>query len=208
MCGSVFKENKAIQPVLDVIVNYLPSPDDRQLTEDSLLTNKLILRFPSNSEPTSMLIFEIMSDIYSGFLCFVRIYSGNVKQGEVVYNVRTNSEQETTKLLEIRANFRTELTHTNSGDIISVCGVKNSITGDTLCDIILPISPLLLNLQHPLPMLHLTKYRTQSRKINSPTKNMDNVVTMLTPKMINSYQLLLNNHNSTRIQIVSHHSWS
>ncbi len=150
MCGSAFK-NKAIQPVLDAIVNYLPSPDDRQPVEDSLLTNKLILRFPSNSEPTSMLIFKIMSDIYSGFLCFVRIYSGSIKQGEVVYNVRTNSEQKITKLLKMHANFRTELTHANSGDIISICGIKNSITGDTLCDIILPIS--LFAIKFPTPVI-------------------------------------------------------
>ncbi len=69
MCGSAFK-NKAIQPVLDAIVNYLPSHDDKQPVEDSSLTNKLILGFPSNSEPTSMLIFKIMSDIYSGYLFF------------------------------------------------------------------------------------------------------------------------------------------
>ncbi len=150
MCGSAFK-NKAIQPVLDAIVNYLPSPDDRQPVRDSLLTNKLILRFPSNSEPTSMLIFKIMSDIYSGFLCFVRIYSGSVKQGEVVYNIRNNSEQKITKLLKMHANFRTELSHANSGDIISICGIKNSITGDTLCDITSPIS--LFAIKFPTPVI-------------------------------------------------------
>ena len=150
MCGSAFK-NKAIQPVLDAIVNYLPSPDDKQPVEDSSLTNKLILRFPSNSEPTSMLIFKIMSDIYSGYLYFVRIYSGSIKQGAVVYNIRNNSEEKIIKLLKMHANFRTELNHANPGDIISICGIKNSITGDTLCDITSPIS--LFAIKFPTPVI-------------------------------------------------------
>ncbi len=92
--------------------------------EDSSLTNKLILRFPSNSEPTSMLIFKIMSDIYSGYLFFVRIYSLSIKQGIVVYNIRNNSEEKIIKLLKMHVNFRTELNHVNPGDIIAICGIK------------------------------------------------------------------------------------
>ncbi len=129
ICGSAFK-NKAMQPGLDAIVNYLPSPDDLCPIGDSLSSSNLFLRFPNNTEPTSMLIFKIMSDVYSVLLSFVRIYSGRIKQGGVVHNVRNNMEERITKLLRMHTNLRTELNHASFGDIVSICGIKHSITGE------------------------------------------------------------------------------
>ncbi len=152
MCGSAFK-NKAIQPILDAIVNYLPSPDDIRPIEDAFAKHNQLLKFPNCSESLAMLIFKITSDAYLGGLNYARIYSGTLKLGEVLYNPRNGSKDKVIKILKMHANFRTELNIAKSGDIIAISGLKLTITGDTLCDISSPIT--LYSIEFPMPVIQM-----------------------------------------------------
>ncbi len=103
-----------------------------------------------------MLIFKIMLDVYSGLLSFVRIYSGNIRQGGIVRNVRNNLEEKVIKLLRMHANLRTELNYVNFGDIVVICGIKHSITGDSLCGTNSTISLFAIKL--PSPVIKIILY--------------------------------------------------
>lgn len=135
MCGSAFK-NKGIQPLLDAVVNYLPSPLDMPdavgLSADDKEEHRSRKRL--NSEPFSGLAFKIMSDPFVGQLTYVRVYSGVLKCGEVVFNARTHKRERVQKILQMEANQRTELDSVEAGDIVALVGMKEIFTGDTLCD--------------------------------------------------------------------------
>ncbi|ATY93559.1 Elongation factor G [Candidatus Hodgkinia cicadicola] len=137
LCGSAFK-NKAVQPLLDAIVAYLPSPDDVPPVEDedAHSDSELIeVRFACYFQPMCALAFKIIADAYVGSLTYIRVYSGVLVQGDIVYNPRTKQKEKVIKLLRMHANTRNEITFAGVGEIIAVVGLKTVITGDTLCDI-------------------------------------------------------------------------
>src|SRR5947209_19710222 len=134
LCGSAFK-NKGVQPLLDAVVDYLPSPvdippvkginpDDESFTE----------RKADDKEPFSALIFKIMTDPFVGQLAFFRVYSGHVESGTSVLNAKRGANERIGRLLKMHANKREEISEVWAGDIAAAVGLKNVTTGDTICD--------------------------------------------------------------------------
>jgi elongation factor G len=133
-CGSSFK-NKGVQELLNSIVRYLPSPIDRGSVtgyspEDSEI---LIERKPSEQEPFSGLAFKVLTDVYVGRLTFVRIYSGKLKVGDMIYNPTAGKRERVQKILRMQANRRDELSECLAGEIVAIPGLKLTKTGDTIC---------------------------------------------------------------------------
>jgi elongation factor G len=132
--GTAFK-NKGVQPLLDAVVDYLPSPLDVPETHgmdpDS---GKAVVRKASDAEPFSALAFKIMADAFVGQLTFIRVYSGVLKSGESVLNSRTQRNERIGRLLKMHANKREDIQEILAGDICAVVGLKNVSTGDTICD--------------------------------------------------------------------------
>ena len=134
LCGSAFK-NKGVQPLLDSIVDYLPSPVDVPPMEGiNPKDEKIEKREPSDEAPFSGLIFKIMTDPYVGQLAFLRIYSGCLTSRSTVYNSSKARDERIGRLLKMHANKREEIKQVFSGDIAAVVGLKNAATGDTICD--------------------------------------------------------------------------
>jgi len=132
--GTAFK-NKGVQPLLDAVVDYLPSPLDAGETHGINPDNKQpITRKPADSEPFSALAFKIMADPFVGQLTFIRVYSGQLKTGDSVLNVRTTKTERIGRLLKMHANKREEISEILAGDICAAVGLKNVSTGDTICD--------------------------------------------------------------------------
>jgi elongation factor G len=132
--GTAFK-NKGIQPLLDAVVDYLPSPLDVPETHGiNPDTGEKIFRKADDKEPFSALAFKIMADPFVGQLTFIRVYSGHLKSGESVLNVRTTKTERIGRLLKMHANKREEISEILAGDICAVVGLKNVGTGDTICD--------------------------------------------------------------------------
>jgi len=134
LCGSSFK-NKGVQPLLDAVVDYLPSPLDvpaiRGFDPD---TESEVIRHSSEKEPFAALAFKIMTDPYVGKLTFFRVYSGIIKSGSYVYNSTKGKKERVGRLLQMHANHREEIQEAHAGDILAVVGFKDTTTGDTLCD--------------------------------------------------------------------------
>ncbi len=132
--GTAFK-NKGVQPLLDAVVDYLPSPLDVGETHGTNPDDgQRITRKPSDDEPFSALAFKIMADPFVGQLTFIRVYSGQVKTGDSVLNVRTTRSERIGRLLKMHANKREEISEILAGDICAAVGLKNVSTGDTICD--------------------------------------------------------------------------
>ncbi len=139
LCGSSFK-NKGVQPLLDAIVYYLPSPADLPPVKGINPKNgREELRAPSDDEPFSAVVFKIMTDPHMGQLVFFRIYSGTVSIGQTVYNSNKDKRERVSKLLLMHANRREEIKIANAGDIVASLGLRSATTGDTLCDMKHPI---------------------------------------------------------------------
>jgi len=139
LCGSSFK-NKGVQPLLDAIVYYLPSPADLPPVKGlNPKTGKEEERYPSDDEPFSAVVFKIMTDPHMGQLVFFRIYSGTVEIGQTVYNSNKDKRERISKLLLMHANRREEIKIANAGDIVASLGLRSATTGDTLCDMKHPI---------------------------------------------------------------------
>lgn len=134
LCGTAFK-NKGIQPLLDAVVNYLPSPSDigEVKGHDAKEIEKIVTRKPEETELFSGLAFKISSDPFVGQITYVRIYSGELKSGSQVYNPLEKKKERITKILQMHANKRTELETASAGDIVAVSGLKFTTTGQTLC---------------------------------------------------------------------------
>jgi len=133
-CGSAFK-NKGVQRLLDAVIDYLPSPLDKGPVEgEDPDKEKIVERSPSDDEPFSALAFKIMVDSYVGRLTFFRVYSGTVKIGSYLYNPISGKKERIGRLLQMHANRREDIESVSAGDIASVVGLKNTRTGDTLCD--------------------------------------------------------------------------
>ncbi|GDX63318.1 elongation factor G [Chlorobiota bacterium] len=133
-CGSSFK-NKGVQQVLDSVIRYLPSPIDRGIVKgfDPEHPEKVIERKPSSTEPFSALAFKVLTDVYVGRLTFIRVYSGSLKVGDMIYNASIGKRERVQKILRMQANKRDELTSCEAGEIVALPGLKLTKTGDTLC---------------------------------------------------------------------------
>ncbi len=134
VCGTSYK-NKGVQKLLDAIVDYMPAPTDiAAMTGIDPDTDEELVRKPSDDEPFSALAFKIMTDPYVGRLSFFRVYSGTLETGKTVYNSTKGQRERISRILLMHANHREDLSQVYSGDIAAAVGLKNTTTGDTLCD--------------------------------------------------------------------------
>ena len=132
LCGSAFK-NKAVQPLLDAVTWYLPSPLDLPPMEAKTPAGELVPRPPDDAAPFSALAFKIMSDPYVGRLTYLRVYSGTLKNGDSVINSTRDRKERIGRILQMHANHREDKDSVFAGDIVAVVGLKQTLTGDTLC---------------------------------------------------------------------------
>jgi len=152
-CGSAFK-NKGVQAVLDAVLYYLPSPlDIGPVSGTDLDFEEKLTRSPSEDEPFSALAFKIMNDPFVGTLTFFRVYSGKLAAGDTVLNSLKDKTERFGRILEMHANTREEIKYVQAGDIAAVVGLKNTITGDTLCDVNKPI--VLEKMDFPEPVISI-----------------------------------------------------
>ncbi len=153
LCGTAFK-NKGVQPLLDAVVDYLPSPlEVRQIVGTDVKGEEEMTRSASDSEPFSALAFKIMSDPYVGKLTYFRVYSGSIESGASVLNATKDRKERIGRLLQMHANHREDKDAVFAGDIVAAVGLKNTTTGDTLCD---PAQPIVLErMEFPEPVIHV-----------------------------------------------------
>jgi elongation factor G len=134
LCGTAFK-NKGVQPLLDAIIQYLPSPlDIPPVKGDNPKNDEIVERAPDDNEPFSALAFKIMSDPHVGRLTYFRVYSGTIKQGGALWNSTHDRKERIGRILQMHANHREDKEVAATGDIVAVIGLKQTFTGDTLCD--------------------------------------------------------------------------
>ncbi|MCX5131487.1 elongation factor G [Streptomyces sp. NPDC060011] len=153
-CGTAFK-NKGVQPLLDAVVRYLPTPLDVEAIEghDVKDAELVIKRKPSTDEPLSALAFKIMSDPHLGKLTFVRVYSGRLETGTAVLNSVKGKKERIGKIYRMHANKREEIEAVGAGDIVAVMGLKQTTTGETLCDDKNPV--ILESMDFPAPVIQV-----------------------------------------------------
>ncbi len=152
-CGSAYK-NKGVQLLLDAIVDYMPSPLDIPPIRGVLpKTDTEEDRHSSDQEPFSALAFKIMTDPFVGKLAFFRVYSGTLESGSYVYNATKDSKERIGRILQMHANHREEISEVYAGDIAAAVGLKNTTTGDTLCDESNPI--ILESMEFPDPVIQV-----------------------------------------------------
>jgi elongation factor G len=151
LCGTAFK-NKGVQPLLDAVVDYLPSPLDLPPVHGiDPRTEHELSRRPATDEPFSALVFKVMSDPYIGKLTYFRVYSGMLKAGDRVLNVATGRNERISRILQMHANHREERTEVHAGEIAAAVGLKQSTTGDTLA---LETAPIRLeSMEFPDPVI-------------------------------------------------------
>ncbi|MDA0996033.1 MAG: elongation factor G, partial [Proteobacteria bacterium] len=153
ICGSAFK-NKGVQPLLDAVVDYLPSPlDIGQIVGTKPDTEDEIIRKFSNTEPFSALAFKVANDPFVGSLTFIRIYSGTLNAGTGVLNTTKDKEERIGRMLLMHANNREDIKSASTGDIVALAGLKYTITGHTLCDSSNPI--VLEPMDFPEPVIEI-----------------------------------------------------
>ena len=153
VCGSSYR-NKGVQKLLDAIVDYMPAPTDiPAIKGTNPKTDEEEVRHSSDDEPFSALAFKIMTDPYVGRLCFFRVYSGTLNTGSAVLNATKGKRERVGRLLQMHANHREDLETVYSGDIAAVVGLKNTTTGDTLCDEKHPV--ILESMEFPEPVIRV-----------------------------------------------------
>jgi len=153
LCGSAFK-NKGVQPMLDAVVDFLPSPLEIPPTKGMDLKGiEELERVADDKEPFSALAFKIMSDPHVGKLTYIRVYSGTLEKGAAVLNSTKDRKERIGRILQMHANHREDLEAAFSGDIVAVVGLKQTTTGDTLCDDKATI--VLESLDFPEPVIHV-----------------------------------------------------
>jgi elongation factor G len=168
LCGSAFK-NKGVQPLLDAVVDYLPAPTDvpaveglrpversgkksgRKSSKASGEDEKIIKRRADDGEPFAALVFKIQSDKHAGSLAYLRVYSGTARAGESLLNASTGKKERVARFVQMHANKRQELDEVYAGDIVAAIGLKNIVTGQTLCSAKAPI--VLESLEFPEPVI-------------------------------------------------------
>lgn len=153
LCGTAYK-NKGVQPLLDAIVDYMPAPTDvESIKGTNPRTGEEEFRHPSDSQPFSALAFKIATDPYVGKLCFFRVYSGKLNAGDTVYNSVKDDSERIGRILQMHANHRQDIETVYAGDINAAVGLKNTTTGDTLCDAKNPI--ILESMVFPEPVIRV-----------------------------------------------------
>jgi elongation factor G len=153
LCGSAFK-NKGIQPLLDAVVDYLPSPADREaFPAIDVRTGVQTVRRPLDSEPLAMLAFKIMDDPHVGSITFCRVYSGTVKSGMALANTTRNKKERVGRMYLMHADDREQIDEACAGDIIAFAGLKDTRTGETLSDLNKPV--LLEKMEFPDPVIEM-----------------------------------------------------
>jgi elongation factor G len=155
LCGSAFK-NKGVQPLLDAVVDFLPSPLDIPSikgTDPDTAEGTEIVRHANDKEPFAALAFKIMTDPFVGQLTFIRVYSGTLKTGDSVYIPGKDRTERIGRLLQMHANKREEITEVMAGDICACVGLRNVTTGDTICDREKPI--ILESIEFPEPVIQV-----------------------------------------------------
>ena len=149
-CGTAYR-NKGVQPVIDAVIDYLPAPTDIPAIKGVLPDGTEAERHSSDEEPFSALAFKIMTDPFVGKLAFFRVYSGTLESGSYVLNATKNKRERIGRILQMHANTRKEITEVYAGDIAAAVGLKDTTTGDTLCD---PNSPIILeSMEFPEPVI-------------------------------------------------------
>jgi elongation factor G len=152
LCGSAFK-NKGVQPLLDAVVDYLPSPIDVPAIKGVDDRGNEIVRKPDDSEPMALLAFKIMDDPFVGTITFCRIYSGVLQSGTGVVNSTRERKERVGRMLLMHANNREDIKEAYAGDIVALAGLKETRTGDTLCD---PDKPVILEkMEFPEPVIEI-----------------------------------------------------
>ncbi|MBI3591457.1 MAG: elongation factor G [Candidatus Melainabacteria bacterium] len=149
-CGSAFK-NKGVQLLLDAVVDYLPAPNEVESIKGWLKNGEATERKADDNEPFSALAFKIMTDPFVGRLTFLRVYSGHLKSGSYVYNATKDRRERISRLVKLQADERTEVDEVYAGDICAAVGLKDTGTGDTLCDEDKPI--ILESMHFPDPVI-------------------------------------------------------
>lgn len=153
LCGTAFK-NKGVQPFLDAVVDFLPSPLDKGAVHaTSVDGEKEMARKPEDAEPFSGLAFKIMTDPFVGSLTFVRIYSGKLESGSYIQNTVKDQRERVGRMLLMHANSREDIKEAYAGDIVALCGLKNTTTGETLCDVNSPV--ILERMIFPEPVIEV-----------------------------------------------------
>ncbi len=153
LCGTAFK-NKGVQPMLDAVIDYLPSPTDLPPVKGVEVNgSEELTRDSTDSEPFSALAFKIMTDPFVGTLAFARVYSGVIDSGSTVENTVKGKKERVGRMLQMHANSREDIKEARAGDIIAICGLKSVTTGDTLCD---PNKPIILErMEFPDPVIEV-----------------------------------------------------
>jgi elongation factor G len=148
-CGSAFK-NKGVQPVLDAVIEFLPSPQDIADIVGVNLEEEEVTRKSDPKEPLSALAFKIVTDPFVGTLTYIRVYSGILKSGSAVFNMATGKKERIGRLLLMQSDKRVDITEAKAGEIIAAVGLKAVTTGNTLCDLAHPISLESMHIPDPV----------------------------------------------------------
>jgi elongation factor G len=153
LCGSAFK-NKGVQPMLDAVIDYLPAPTDvPDVKGVKMDSDEPVTRRSSDDEPFAALAFKIMTDPFVGSLTFVRVYSGVLNAGTQVLNSTKDNRERVGRMLQMHANHREDIKEARAGDIVAIAGLKNTTTGDTLCD---PSNAVVLErMEFPEPVIEV-----------------------------------------------------
>src|SRR5687767_419989 len=152
LCGSAFK-NKGVQPLLDAVVDYLPSPVDVPAIKGIDEKGEEVVRKPDDKEPLALLAFKIMDDPFVGTITFCRIYSGTLLSGTGVINSTRDRKERIGRMLLMHANNREDIKEAYAGDIVALAGLKEARTGDTLCDATKPV--ILERMEFPEPVIEI-----------------------------------------------------
>ena len=167
LCGSAFK-NKGIQPLLNAVCDYLPSPIDvGSISGIHPKTEKQIERSPKADVAMSAMCFKIATDSFVGKLAYMRVYSGSISTGQMIYNVRTGKKERVSRIFQMHSNKQTQIDTVEAGDICAIVGLKATVTGDTLCDERNPI--VLDEMQFPEPVISIAveaRYQADLEKLS------------------------------------------
>jgi elongation factor G len=150
LCGTAFK-NKGVQPLLDAVVDFLPSPTDIPAVTGETPSGDPAVRHPDDNEPFAGVMFKVQTDPYVGRLSYVRVYSGKLSSGDTVLNATKGRKDRVGRILKMHANSREDLTEIRTGDIVAFVGLKDASTGDTLCSVGDPI--ILEHMEFPEPVI-------------------------------------------------------
>ncbi len=204
LCGSAFK-NKGIQPLLDAICNYLPSPVDVEaITGYHPKTDEIISRPPEVNVPFAAMAFKIADNSFVGKLTYLRVYSGKISSGQMIYNVRTGKKERISRIFQMHSNKQTQIDEVEAGDICAVVGLKEVFTGDTLCDDKKPI--ILDKMQFPEPVISIAieaQYQADVDKLSKALSRLAEEDPSFTIRYDeNSGQTLINGMGELHLEII------